>query len=127
MRQVQVTNPSFPETAFNEPLPLDSETIWQVVCGDTDHWRCGFYSPLVSFTEDISELEKHDCPELFLLVEGNVSLLLADESGERIQKLQPLQPVLVTCRHAGFCPDGPHTGRCIVIERDAFTTTYSKR
>ena len=34
------------------------------------------------------------------------------------------EPVLVTAPHAGFCPDGPHSGRALVVERDAFDTKY---
>lgn len=127
MRKVETSRPSFPDAAVNRLLSLDPGERWQVVCGDTDNWRCGFYSPEFSSANEIRELEEHNCPELFMLVEGRVSLLLADEAGERVLELASLQPVLVTCRHAGFCPDGPHTGRCIVIERDAFSTEYTER
>jgi hypothetical protein len=51
--------------------------------------------------------------------------VLADgEGGVREQELRPLEPVLVASPHAGYCPDGPHTGIALVVERDAFTTEY---
>jgi len=127
MRIVHTTAPSFPEATPNTLLSLLPKERWQVLCGDTGHWRCGFYAPEFGGAEEISELEWHDCPELFMLVQGRVSLVLHDEQGERIQELEPLKPILVTARHAGFCPDGPHSGLCIVIERDAFKTEYTPR
>ena len=42
----------------------------------------------------------------------------------REQPLEPGRPVLVASPHCGFCPDGPHTGVALVVERDAFTTEY---
>jgi hypothetical protein len=127
MREVFTTAPSFPNVVPNEALKLAAGERWQVACGDADHWRCGFYSPEVGSASEIKELEWHDCPEMFMLLSGRVSLLLADEQGERVLELEPLKPVLVSCRHAGFCPDGPHSGQCIVIERDTFRTEYTER
>ncbi len=127
MRIVKTNQPSFPDATVNKLLSPEADKIWQVACGDSGHWRCGFYSPEFSTADDITELEEHDCPELFMLVEGRVNLLLSDDSGEHILELLPLKPVLVTCRHSGFCPDGAHSGSCIVIERDVFTTTYTRR
>jgi hypothetical protein len=30
----------------------------------------------------------------------------------------------VTAPHNGFCPNGPHSGTALVIERDSFDTEY---
>lgn len=127
MRKVETIRPSFPSFTPNTLLVLAANERWQVPGGDSGHWRVGFYSPEVGTANDITELEWHDCPELFMLVSGRVSLLLADEQGERIVELLPQQPIIVTCRHAGFCPDGPFSGSAIVIERDAFLTEYTPR
>ena len=127
MREVRTDPPSFPQAVANRLLhPAESER-WQVLCGDTEHWRCGVYSPEVGTPQDIDELEWHDCPELFLLISGRVSLLLRDDDGERIVDLEAGKPIHVTCFHAGFCPDGPFTGQALVIERDAFNTIYKRR
>jgi hypothetical protein len=70
-------------------------------------------------------LELHDCPELFLLLSGRLTLLLATDGAIRQLPLEPGRPVLVTAPHCGFCPDGPHTGTAFVVERDSFDTTYN--
>ena len=124
MRKVVVTPPSFPEVEFNTPLPWPKDERWKVLCGDDGHWRVGIYSPPETKAQELPELERHTCPELFMLMQGKLTLLIAD--GDRVRE-QPLElgvPVLVTAPHAGFCPDGPHTGVAFVVERDVFETEY---
>lgn len=125
-RFVQTTRPSFPEAPLDALLALLPRERWQVPCGDQGHWRVGVYSPAETRPADIAELERHDCPELFLLLEGRVTLLLAKEGRLVEQRLEPLRPILVDAPHCGFCPDGPHTGKAFVVERDAFATEYRK-
>jgi hypothetical protein len=125
MRVVSVEPPSFPEVAPNAPIPLpEDRTRWRVLCGDADHWRVGVYSPAATRADQLTELERHTCPELFWLLEGRLTLLLAGPDGLRELPLEPGHPVLVTAPHDGFCPDGPHTGRALVVERDTFATEY---
>lgn len=124
MRKVTVTAPSFPDVHPETPLPIVAETRWQVLCGDADHWRAGVYSPPECGPEELDELERHTCPELFLLLSGRLVLLVAREDGTEEVELEPGKPVLVTAPHAGFCPDGPHTGSAFVVERDLFETEY---
>ncbi len=125
MRKVQVKSPSFPEAPADTPLPSKGGALWQVLCGDRGHWRAGVYSPAFTSAEQCRELEKHDCPELFLLTEGRLCLVLADGAGgTRVLQLERGSPVLVTAPHSGFCPDGPHSGKALVIERDELSTEY---
>jgi hypothetical protein len=124
MRRVQTRPPSFPEVDFDTLLSIEPGKRWQVLCGDAGHWRLGVYSPPESSAEQCEELEKHDCPELFLLLSGKVSLVLAENDGTPVLALEPNKPVLVTSPHSGFCPDGPHTGAALVVERDSFDTEY---
>jgi len=115
MRTVHVTPPSFPSVPPDQPLaPRDRQT-WQVLCGDEAHWRLGFYSPAESSRDAIRELETHDCPELFLLQRGELTLVLNDGGQIRELPLSPGRPVLVTAAHAGYCPRGPHTGIALVV------------
>ena len=124
-RRVQTRAPSFPEVPVDAVLEIARSQRWQVLCGDADHWRLGVYSPPEDSAEQCAELEKHDCPELFMLLSGNVTLVLADgEGGTRLLPLEMNKPVLISTPHAGFCPDGPHTGKCLVVERDEFDTEY---
>lgn len=124
MRTVQVRPPSFPQVEPDRPLRPAAGQVWQVLCGDRDHWRLGLYSPAATGPEQIEQLEQHDCPELFWLLDGRLCLLVAKD--RRLEQIELIvgQPVLVSAPHAGFCPDGPHTGRALVIERDAFDTRY---
>jgi len=124
MREVVTKAPSFPAAEENTLLASEVGERWQVLCGDTKHWRLGIYSPSKTTREEIEELEWHDCPELFLLLDGRVSLLLVEGGAPRVLVLEPGKPTLVTAPHTGFCPDGPHTGRALVVERDAFRTEY---
>ena len=124
MRTVETRRPSFPAAAENVLLDCEEGVRWQVLCGDSGRWRIGVYSPSKTCREAVEELEWHDCPELFLLLRGSVSLLLAEAGRTRVLALAPGRPTLVTVPHAGFCPEGPHTGAALVVERDAFRTEY---
>lgn len=127
MRRVHVRHPSFPEVESNQLLSPAAQAVWQVLCGDRGHWRAGIYSPSAARAEDLEELERHTCPELFLLLGGRVRLVLFDADapeGRRELELEAGRPVLVSAPHNGYCPDGPHKGTAFVVERDEFATEY---
>ena len=124
MRKVTVVPPSFPAVPAETPLQIVADRVWQVLCGDDEHWRVGIWSPDQSRAEDCPELERHSCPEFFLLLQGSITMLLHDGRQVRQVALQAGQPLLVRGPHAGFCPQGPHTGRALVVERDRFHTLY---
>jgi len=124
MRKVSVDPPSFPVVDPDQPLVVEPGERWQVVCGDRGHWRAGVYSPSEASRDEIGELERHDCPELFLLLSGRVTLVCFRDGAVDEIELQPMKPVLIESPHAGYCPDGPHTGTAFVVERDAFSTEY---
>ncbi len=124
-RLVTTKSPSFPDATPDAPFGPFPPARWQVLCGDAGHWRAGLYSPDLSSAGQVVELERHDCPEFFWLVSGRVTLVLADGAGGlREVPLQPGRPVLVRGPHSGYCPDGPHTGVALVVERDEFATEY---
>jgi hypothetical protein len=124
MRTVEVKPPSFPDVIFDASIRSKDETVWQVLCGDANHWRAGIYSPKSTTAGECGELERHNCPELFLLLRGRLSLVLFEKGSVRTLVLEPGRPVLVRAPHNGFCPDGPHTGSAFVVERDIFQTEY---
>ncbi|MBM4355503.1 MAG: hypothetical protein FJ109_17230 [Deltaproteobacteria bacterium] len=124
MRTVTTEPPSFPAVTPDELLPQAASGRWQVVCGDAGHWRVGVYSPGEVGPGDIRELEQHDCPELFLLQSGEVSLLLVRDGKPEVVRLEAGRPILVQAPHNGFCPNGPHSGVALVVERDRFQTVY---
>ena len=125
MRRLSTRPPSFPQAPVDAPLPIVPRERWQVLCGDSGHYRVGAYSPEIGSSAAIGQLEWHDCPELFVLLRGRLTLVLSDGAGKtRELALEPDHPVLVTAPHAGYCPDGPFTGVALVVERDAFETEY---
>jgi hypothetical protein len=124
MRTVTTRPPSFPDAAPNALLTPEQKVRWQVLCGDRGHWRAGIYMPAESSRAEVNELERHDCPELFLLLSGALTLVLAEGGAVRELPLAIGKPVLVTAPHSGYCPGGPHTGAAFVVERDAFDTEY---
>ena len=123
MRLEKTRAPSFPEAKANAPLAASPGVRWQVLCGDRGHWRVGVYSPAETSAADCKELEQHDCPELFLLTSGRMTLLLAEAGLVRELPLELEKPVQVEGPHGAFCPDGPHSGVALVVERDEFDTT----
>jgi hypothetical protein len=118
---------SFPKFALHKGLKTKDKQRWQVLCGDLNHWRVGYYSPKDKSADQIKELEKHTCVELFLLLSGSVTLIIDNGKGECLLPLEPMKPVMVSGWHCGFCPKGPHTGIAMVVERDKFSTVYKKR
>jgi len=124
MRRVTTKSPSFPEVVSDTPLLANTGPVWQVLCGDAGHWRCGLYSPEFERLDQIKELERHDCPELFLLVRGQVTVVVQRADGLTAIPLENGRPVLVRGPHSGYCPDGPGSGTAFVVERDAFETEY---
>ncbi|HNU67755.1 MAG TPA: hypothetical protein PLB35_03390 [Myxococcota bacterium] len=125
MRKVTTRRPSFPEVAADLPISFPEGERWNVLCGDAGHWRVGAFSPPECSAAEVGELEIHDCPELFLLISGSVTLVISDMNGGVTElPLQPMKPVLVTSPHSAYCPDGPFSGTCLVVERDEFDTEY---
>lgn len=124
MRIVETRRPSFPEAPENVLLSPAGGKRWQVVCGDAAHWRAGLYSPPETRREEVQELERHDCPEMFLLLSGHLTLVLAENGGLRELPLEAGRPIVVTAPHSGYCPGGPHSGVALVVERDEFSTEY---
>jgi hypothetical protein len=124
VRKVTTRAPSFPDAPTQRPLQAVASQVWQVLCGDTGHWRVGLYSPSATSPDPAQELERHDCPELFVLLQGRLTLTVLEPDGVREIALSPGVPVLVSAPHAGYCPTGPHGGSALVVERDSFDTEY---
>jgi len=125
-RMVYTHAPSFPEVIFQSPIPHQEKIGWQVLCGDTGQWRVGIASPAEAQLADNAEFEQHDCPELFLLLWGKMTLATIEDGEIHHHKLQIGKPILVTAPHTGYCPDGPHQGAAFVVERDTFRTEYRR-
>jgi len=124
-RVINVERPSFPDVKPDQLMGPFGAARWQVMCGDTGHWRAGLYSPPEMDASEVLKLEFHDCPEFFWLVSGRLVLVISDKKGgTREIELKQGRPMLIESPHNGYCPDGPHTGQALVIERDEFSTEY---
>lgn len=125
---VKTLHPSFPNVTKDKRLKIKKSVRWQVLCGDRGHYRIGIYSPEHIKKSDIKILEKHSCPEFFMLIKGELSLLLIDDKGrEKVLKLLPYRPIFVSTWHNGFSPAGKFKGVAIVVERDEFDTEYRRK
>jgi hypothetical protein len=85
-------------------------------------WQAGVCSPSQTGLGEIDELAQCDRPALFLLLEGRVTIVFANNAGELHEMpLQPGAPVLISAPHAAYCPDGPHEGVALIVERTDLT------
>ena len=106
-------------------VTLKPEGRWHVPVSDEGHWRMGVYTPESSSPAEITILEKHSCPELFVCMKGRMGLLTGSGKEEKIIELDPDQAVLVDDYHNGYSIDP--SGYFLVIERTSFTTEYIDR
>ena len=102
-------------------LDFASNQRWKVIFSDSPHWKAGVYVPENRRLEDVKYLEKHDCPELFLLLEGEVFLVLGREGKIRVERMQERRGYIVEEWHNAF-----GQGRVLVIERGKVKTEFKK-
>ena len=103
---------------------IDANKEWQVIFNEGKNWRIGIYRPKYRSAAEIAELEQHTCPEAFLLLEGNLTMLYRQADGSLAEKtLQPKELVTFTEPHSGFSPD--LSGVAFVVENALFDTTYT--
>ncbi len=106
-------------------ISLKRNKVWQVIFADKGSWQCGVFIPKYTDVSQINIVERHkNMPELFMLLEGKVSLLLVANDGKRkIVELKEGKILIVNEWHEGFRPNGC-MGKAFVVERDKFTTEY---
>lgn len=115
-----------PAAAMEQPLHWRRSERWQLMCGDANAWHAGVYSPAESSLVEIDELEAKDCPALFLLLEGRITIVFANKAGELHEMaLEPGTPVLISSPFAAYCPDGPHAGVALIVERADLTSHWT--
>ena len=104
-------------------IKFKSNVRWQVVFKDPDNWAMGLYRPENRSLKDVKYLEKHDGPELFVLLEGEVVLVLS-EDGSKIEEVEMEKGIgyIVNCWHNAYSPKGD--GLVLVIERDNIKTEF---
>lgn len=103
---------------------IRAEKEWEVVFNEGNHWRIGIYRPKYRSAAEITELEQHTCPEAFLLLQGQLTMLYKEANGTlREKQLQPMELTTFTEPHAGFSPD--LSGVAYVVENAKFETVYT--
>ncbi len=106
-------------------IKIRSKVRWKVLQSDKNFWTIGLYSPENKSKEDIKFLEKHDCPEVFLLLEGEVTLIIKKNKNSRLRKivLKKDEMVVIDEYHNAYSPNG---GKALVIERNKIRTNFIK-
>ena len=103
---------------------IRAEKEWEVIFNEGSHWRIGIYRPKYRSAAEITELEQHTCPEAFLLLQGQLTMLYKEADGTlREKQLQPMELTTFTEPHAGFSPD--LSGVAYVVENAKFETVYT--
>jgi len=110
---------------LNKIENINPDVVWKVISEDKGYWRIGVYKPEFSSPEDITILEKHSCPELFICTGGKAGLILIIDGKESLKILEPFQSILVDGFHNGFRIDG--SAFFLVAERSSFETEYIDR
>jgi hypothetical protein len=97
-------------------LKLKGKKRWEVLFRE-GNWLVGLYCPERASREEVQELEKHDFPELFYLVDGEVTLLV----GEKVKevKLTRDRAVVVEDWHNAY-----GKGKVLVVEREGVKTEF---
>ena len=105
-------------------LKLVPRGRWEVLFTDDGRWRLGIYRPENESLSDIKYLEKHDVPELFYLVRGDVVLVLSEDGRSfKEVRMEPGVAYVVTEWHNAYRPGG-REGVALVIEASEVRTEY---
>jgi len=98
--------------------------IWNPVFKDDKRWLLGFYKPQAKSLKEIDYLEKHKYPELFLLIEGKIILVIKEKKDSPIKKLalKKGEVVIINCWHNGYALEPDSTA--LVIESSDNPTQY---
>jgi len=109
-----------------QEIPIKPKQRWEVVFEENGKWRCGIYVPEYSSRNEVKYLEKHNAPELFLLVKGKIILLLSEDSKNVVEKpMEEGKIYIVTEWHNAYRPNGCE-GVALVIERLDIETEYAE-
>lgn len=100
---------------------------WNVAAKDNKKWLLGFYIPEFKSRDEIDYLELHKGAELFLLLQGEITLVIKETANSKLQeiKLKRNEPVIISCWHNGYNACNSKSV-ALVIERDPNPTKIIK-
>ena len=104
-------------------IPLNGKKRWRVLFSENEKWLVGIYIPNAKSREELPYLEKHSSPELFLLLDGSVTLVLSNGKRKRDAPLRKNELLIVDEWHNGYSKKG---GKALVVERVGQHTKYIK-
>ena len=108
-----------------EKIDLYSNERWKVIFNDDMKWRVGIYVPENKSLEEISYLEAHNAPELFLLLKGKVNLVISEDlQSYKIISMEKYKIYIVNEWHNAFRIGDE--GIALVVERSDIATKYEK-
>jgi len=97
---------------------------WSIVFIDDECWRAGIYVPENASPKEVVVLEKHDRPELFILLDGEITLVLSEDGVEvKEVRMEQGKVYVVEEWHNAYRP-GNRPGRALVIEAANIQTEY---
>jgi len=102
-------------------ISLQSRKRWKIIFRHKNNWLCGIYIPEFTDVSQIKKFEKHDGPELFLLLEGKVTLVLLEGNKRCKVPLKKNKIVIVNTWHNAYRPKDSK-GVVLVIEKDNIST-----
>ncbi len=103
---------------------LENNKRWNVIFKDDDRWQCGVYVPEYTSKEQVKRLEKHDGPELFYLVEGEIVLVLSVDGKNVVEvPMEKNMVCIVDEWHNAYRPNGVK-GISLVIEKTNVKTQF---
>lgn len=105
-------------------IRAESGERWRVVFRDRDKWQVGIYIPENTSAEEVVVLEKHSCPELFILLEGRIVLVLSEDGvSTKEVEMEPGKLYIVDEWHNAYRPGGGK-GVALVVEAPDGETEY---
>lgn len=106
-------------------IDVRTEERWKVVFREGEKWQVGLYSPENTSLEEIKTLEKHDAPELFMLVRGSMVLVVEEDGNLREVPLEYGKLYIVEEWHNAYRPGGKE-GVALVVERPDIKTEFKE-
>lgn len=105
-------------------LSLKSRVRWKVIY-EEGKWLIGIYRPEFRNADEIGLLEKHSAPEFFLLLDGEVTLIVS-EDGRKIKrvKMKKGEGIVLDNWHNAYSERGD--GVALVVERCGVKTKFVK-
>ena len=103
-------------------VELKQKERWRVFFNE-GLWQAGLYRPEHENIKEIDVLEKHDAPELFYLIRGNIVLVIGENGKIHEVGMEAEKAYIIEEWHNAYRPEGAE-GLALVIERTNIRTEF---